>query len=281
MKNNKRIAGFIAALVMVTGFITGVANAQTPEENYAAAKTAYQNEVNAYKTAREQFLTAQSNYLKLKNATNKKAYEDQARVYLGKTVDVLIKRLEAIKVWVSDRRAISETEKQAIITEIEKDISTLEGMKSGIDTATPVQIISKAKEIRAYWAKHRVFVKRITGQVWSARVNYVIDQAEIVSAKVDATIQELKAAGKDTAELEAWLVDFDQKIAAAKEKNEIAKIKFQAIDSLADMDQFFREGHQFVLDAGSYIRSAHAKLIEIIKEIKATAKTIETTTPEQ
>lgn len=276
MKNKNKIIGFFAALVIFAGSMVFTANAETPEENYAAAKTAYQNEVNAYKTARQQFLTAQSNYLKLKNAANKKAYEDQARAYLAKTVDALTKRLEAIKAWVSDRKAISEADKQSIILEIDNDIDALAGMKAGIDTATPAQIISKAKEIRAYWVKHRIFVKRITGQVWSARVNYVIDQAEIVSDKVDATIQELKAAGKDTTKLEAWLADFDQKIAIAKEKKELGEAKFQAIDSLADMDQLFREGHQFILDAGNYIRSAHTKLIEIIKEIKATAKTIET-----
>lgn len=278
MKKIINIIGFAVILALFAVSMAGKATAQTPEENYSAVKISYQNEVNSYKTARQQFLTAKSNYLKLKNATNKKAYEDQARAYLAKTVDALTKRLEVIKVWVSDRKAISEIEKQSIITEIDSDISTLASIKTGIDTASPAQIISKAKEIRAYWVKHRVFVKRITGQVWNARVSYVISQAENVSDKIETTIQELKTSGKNTSALELWLADFNQKIAEAKEKNELAKAKFQAINSLDDMDQFFKEGHQFVLDAGQYIRDAHSRLVEIVKEIRAKAKTVETST---
>jgi len=276
MKNNTKIVSFLAAILMLMGSLASAANAQTPQEKYDAAKAAYQNEVNFYKTARQQFLTAQSNYLKLKNATNRKAYEDQARAYLIKTTDVLIKKLESIKVWVSNRGALSETEKQNIIAEIDSDIGTLTDMRAGIDTATAEQLVAKAKEIRNYWKNHRIFVKKIIGQVWGARINYVIAQAENVAVKVDAKIQESKAAGKDTAKLEAWLLDFNQKIAVAKEKNELAKVKFQEIDSLADMDQLFQEGHQFILDANKYIKDAHARLVEIIKEMKAAANSTAT-----
>ncbi|MFH1048416.1 MAG: hypothetical protein V1732_01995 [Patescibacteria group bacterium] len=196
MKNKNKAIGFLIALVILAGSTASTASALTLQERDAAAKASYQNaknqytaELNFYKTTRQQFLDAKDKYQKLKNSTNRAAYETQARAYLAKTVDVLIKKLESIKVWVSNRATLSETDKQSIIAEIDGDISELNQIRTGIDTATSKQIIAKAKELRDYWKNHRVFVKKIVGQVWSARINYVITQAENVAVKVDAKIQ--------------------------------------------------------------------------------------------
>lgn len=278
MKNSIKIIGLLMALAALAGSSALTANALTLQERDAAAKAAYQNaknqyaaEVNFYKTTRQQFLDAKDKYQKFKNSDNKAAYETQARAYLEKIIDVLIKKLEAIKVWVSNRQTISETEKQNIISEIDSDISKLNQMKEGVDTATPDQIVAKAKEVRAYWDSHRSFVKRIVGQIWGARINFLITKAENLASKINTKIQELKAAGTDTANLEAWLADFNQKIATAKEKKAAADAKFQAINSLAGADQLFREGHQFILDADKYIVDAHAALVKIVQEMKKVA----------
>ena len=165
-----------------------------------------------------------------------------------------------------------------MISEINSDISKLNQMNTGIDTATPEQIIAKAKEIRSYWTSNRVFVKRIVGQIWSARINFLITKAEVLAVKMDTKIQELKANGKDTTQLEAWLADFNQKIALAKEKQAAANAKFQAINSLETADQFFKEGHRFILDADKYIREAHAQLVNILRGLKEIARESESTT---
>lgn len=286
MKNSIKIIGLLIALAVLAGSSNLTANALTLQERDAAAKAAYQKaknqyaaEVNFYKTTRQQFLDAKDKYQKFKNSDNKAAYETQARAYLEKIIDVLIKKLETIKVWVSNRQTISETEKQNIISEIDSDISKLNQMKVGIDTATPDQIVAKAKEVRAYWDSHRSFVKMIVGQIWGARINFLITKAENLASKIDTKIQELKAAGTDTANLEAWLADFNQKIATAKEKKAAADVKFQAINSLASADQLFREGHQFILDADKYIREAHAALVKIVQEMKKVATKTSTPTP--
>lgn len=284
MKNIFKITTFVAVLITLVGLIGATVFAQTLKERDAAAKakyqqanSQYQKEVNFYKSARQDFLNARVKYQQFKNAENKKDLEDKTRNFLGKSVNSLIKRLEAIKNWVSNRRALPESERQAIVVEIDQDIAWLNARLPNIQTASPVQIKEEAKTLREYWKNHRAKVKRIIGQIWAARINFVIAKAESFSSKVSAKIDELKVAGKDTSQLETWLADFNQKLVLAKEKHEAAKTKFKAIkgepgfDSiteLAEADILFREGHQFIKEVNQYIRQAHAQLIQIVKEMK-------------
>lgn len=309
MKNTLKIISYIAVLITLVGFAGSSVFAQTlPEpqttgsnvstqtlkERDASAKAKYQQawgqyqkEVNFYKNTRQDFLNARTKYQQFKNAENKKALEDTARNFLEKTVSSLIKRLETIKNWVANRQALPENERQAIIAEIDQNIAWLNARLPNIQTASPDQIKEEAKTVRQYWKTHRVRVKRIIGEIWAARINFVITKAEDFSSKVSAKIEELKAAGKNTSQLEAWLADFNQKLALAKEKYAVAKTKFQEIKGepgfdpiteLSQADQLFRAGHQFIEEANQYIRQAHAQLVQIVKEMKKMGKAVETPT---
>ena len=283
MKNFKKIIILILVGMTIFSLSASIAWAKTLRERdqearakYQAARQQYLKEVNWWRTTRQQFLQARAKYRQFKNAENKAAYEEAARNFLERTVEVLIKKLESLKNWVSNRRALSESERQAIVAEIDQDIAWLQDKKSGIATASPAQIKEKAKVIRDYWRNHRIFVKRIIGQIWGARLDWVIERFETVSSKISAKIDELKAAGKDTSQLEAWLTDFNQKIEIAKEKREKARAKYQAISSLADANELFKQAHQFIKEANQYLRDAHKRLIDIVKEMKKMVITPET-----
>ena len=269
--------------IMTLGVFAAAASAKSLRERhqearakYQAARQQYLKEVNWWKTTRQQFLQARAKYRKFKNTENKANYEEKARKFLEKTVDVLIRKLESLKNWVSNRPSLPESERESIIAEIEEDINWLESKKSGISTASPAQIKEKAKEIREYWKNHRLKVKRIIAQIWTARLSWAIERFEAVASKIATKIEELKAAGKDTSQLEAWLADFNQKIEIAKEKKDKAKEKYQAISSLADANKFFKQVHQFIKEANQYLREAHQKLVEIVKEMKKLAMPTET-----
>jgi len=283
MKNFKKIIILILVGMTIFSLSASIAWAKTLRERdqearakYQAARQQYLKEVNWWRTTRQQFLQARAKYRQFKNAENKAAYEEAARNFLERTVEVLIKKLESLKNWVSNRRALSESERQAIVAEIDQDIAWLQDKKSGIATASPAQIKEKAKVIRDYWRNHRIFVKRIIGQIWGARLDWVIERFENVSLKISAKIDELKATGKDTSQLEAWLADFNQKIEIAKEKREKAREKYQAISSLADANELFKQAHQFIKEANRYLRDAHKTLVDIVKEMKKMIVTPET-----
>ena len=251
---------------------------------YNKAKVAYQNayqqytkEVNFYKAVRSQLIEARNKYKQFKNAVNKKDYEDKVRAFLKTTCNVLERRLQAIERWISNRKSLSDEEKQNIRAEIEKDINWLENKKAFIDTASFDQMKNAAREIRNYWHKHRVNVKRIIARIWIARINYAISRFSNISEKISSKIELLKSEGKDTAKLEAWLQDFNQKIDLAKKARDKAKDKYTQISNLSEANQFFNQVHQFILEANRYLRDAYKKLKEIVREMKKTAGGVQAT----
>ena len=243
---------------------------------YKSAREQYLKEVNWWKSAHKQFLGARKKYSKFKNAGNRANYEKQARLFLERTINVIIKRLESLKTWISNRKALSDAERTKIVEEINQDISQLQAEKTGIENATPAQIKKKAKEIRIYWKKHRLYVKEVVAKIWISRLNWVIQRFENVSTKISQRIDQLKASGKDTSQLERWLSDFNQKINLAKEKEQQAKEKYRGITNLKQANQFLREIRQFIKEANNYLRQAHLDLVKIAREIKGENKATST-----
>ena len=48
----------------------------------------------------------------------------------------------------------------------------------------------------------------------------------------------------------------------------MAKEKFEAISSLAEADNLFREGHRLIKEAHSYLRESYKMLVDIVQGIK-------------
>ncbi len=275
MKKVNKIITILISGVLLFGLTTSIVSAQTMQERDAAARQKYQTawelyqkEVRFYKDARQDFLTARAALQKTPNNDNRKAYEEAARTFLEKAVTSLIRRLEAMRNWVENRGALSETEKNKIVAEIDQDIAWLNEQLPKIQNASPEQIKEEATIVKDYWKSHQADVKRIIGQVWAYRLTFVIDKAEIFSETLSDKIAELEGAGKDTTALEKALADFNEKLTLAEEQLELAKQKFGAISSLADADQFFQAGHQYILKANQYLRDAHAILVQIVKDMQ-------------
>ncbi len=289
MKKNIQICLALAAIFLGIAGVSASAQDIKAQDDAAKAKYQeawgqYQKEANFFKTVRQEFLSARTKFQEARNTANRSALEEKTKSFLEKAVTSLIKKLEALKTWVSNHRALPEDAKQSISSDIDKDINWLRERLMKIQGATPEQIKEEAKTIRQYWRTHRIKVKKIIGQIWVGRVSFVIIKAEDFAAKLGVKINELKAAGKDTAQLEAYLLEFNQHIVLAKEKYEAAKAKFAEIKAevgtdfeseLKAAEELFKAGHQFVKEANRHIKDAHAKLRQIVNEMKKAGKAVE------
>lgn len=280
----------ITALTLAMFIAAGSVSAQTLKEKdakartqYKAAQQAYQTAVNGYKNAQQDFKTAKDKYQKSKNIQDKSVLEEKSKKFLQNAVDAMIKHLEALKNKVTNMSGIDDADRTSIIAEIDTDLNWLKDRQSKIETATSAQIKEEVKTVKEYWKNIRLTVKKVTGRLLAARINTVIIKADSVSTQVSAKITELKAAGKDVSKLEAWLTDYNAKVALAKEKYEAAKVKFNAIKGepgpdfvaeLKEADKLFKEGHQFVKEANKYIKDAYVVLKQIIKEMRSMGQNV-------
>ncbi len=277
MNKATKIIVFALCSIMITASIAPTAFAapqslkakdKAAKEKYQQVRTQYQKEVKAYKNTRQSLINAKEKYRKFKNTENKKALEDQSRVFLERAIKSLIKKLESVKTWVENKHGLTDAEKQVLIADIDNDIEWLSNRLPKIQSATPQQIKEEAKEIREYWKNHKMKIKRIAGKTLSHRIAYVIKKAEAFSGKLETRIEALKSNGVDTTNLEIWLGDFNKKLELAKGKYEAAKNSFQSISNLSNTNNLFMEGHKFLKEADQYLREAHKILVKIVKEMK-------------
>ncbi len=280
MNKVKNIAIYALLAVLAVGSLAPSASAKTWQqrnqqlrEKYQTARQQYLKEVSWWRTARQQFVAARLKYKKFRNAENQAAYEEQAKNFLDKTITVLIKRLTVLKDWISNRENLPAEDREAILSEIDEDISWLQAKQALISSATPEELKAYAAEVRDYWRRHRWQMKKIIGHIWSARLDWIIGRFEEAVTKAENKINELKAQGYNTAQLEDWLADLKEKINLAKEKQQAAEQQYQSISNLSEANSLFNSSRQFINQAHQYLREAHRQLIQIIKEMKQLVST--------
>ena len=242
-------------------------------EQYRSAKKRYLQAVEQYRSARREFLKRRLSIRAWRRLSEeeKERYLERAKEFLLKTNETVVAYLRRVRERVEAMKRLDEERKNRILAEIDKDIAWLEGKREEIEAApTPEELEAIGRQMRDYWHGVRGRVKRLLGEALAVRIDWVFERLRLVREKVAEGIEEAKAAGKDVSQLEAWLADFDEKLALAEEKYEAGKEAFASLSSVAEADRLFREGHAFLKEAHAYLKEAHRivrKIVEGLREL--------------
>jgi len=243
---------------------------------YQEAVQKYQNAVDRYQIARQQFIAMRERVGSFRQANETPELINKTKVFLSNAVNKGINNLELVKKWI-DKINISEEKKEELISTIDIHISNLEGLMDDIEAIeTKEDAIAISKQIRAEWTSARVAVKKAVGLAMVHRTDFVINRLEVLADKLQQRIDSLKAEGKETAQMQDLLDNFNDHLETAKEKYELAKQKFSEISDVGDANKLFAEGRQFLREAHQQLKEAHAKLVEIVKEGRAQNVSVET-----
>ena len=238
------------------------------QQKYQEIKQKYLNASNFYQEVRQKWLQARETYQQIKNETNREEALEWARKVAGAGINITITYLEKVIAKVNATTALTEEQRSAIISELQLRIEWLRNRSQEIPQANLSEISNITHKIRNYWQNHRVAVKRHVGKILSVKINWLIQKIENLTERAEAKIEELKANGTNTSELEALLDDLNEKLDLAKEKYEAAKEKFENITTLEEADQLFREGRDFIREAHQYLVQAFQQFKQLVKEIK-------------
>jgi len=272
----KRVTSFLAILLLLTSLLPLTAAAELQErdrravQSYQDVRARYMRQLEAYKSARQDFLAARARFRARRNASNANITFEREKTFLLRADEAMIGHIEVIEARIKSTDLLPDEEKNSILEELDSYIDWLESRRGEIEAAeTEEELLEIARAVREKWSEIRVTVKRIAGQLLSARIDRIIERSEALSERLDAKIQELKDRGADTAELERLLEDFNEKLALAEQKNNAAKESFKQIKSLRDADRLFRQGHGFIREASLYLREAYRDLKEIVREMRS------------
>jgi len=244
-------------------------------QQYVAALQVFQTAYNDWLLARAAFLDARLQWRQDRTQGNLSNLIDKAKTSLLKADDMMIKRLQVLRVRVEATRGFSDNEKTVIYAKIDADISWLQTKQADIQAADNIQEIRDiATTAWNYWKEVRVRIKQIAGQILSAWVDALVQKAEAFAGRVEARIQQLKDNGIDTSALEAWLADYNSKLALAEQKYDAAKDKFSQISSVEDAAELFREGVAFIKEGNSYLKDALRALRDIVSDMRNRGHTV-------
>lgn len=167
--------------------------------------------------------------------------EDKRKEVLLKLIDIQIKHLEKTKERVNRMPNITDELKTELVTEIDGDIATLNGFAPQVEAAEGRDVIKElAGEIRTFFKSYRERVKSIVEAIHTSRLNNAVATAETRLAAVKEKVAELKANGKNTADLEEDIDDAEEDIDDAQE--EVGRQAWrEANEDLKGAYQTFRE----------------------------------------
>jgi len=244
---------------------------QTRAENVQVA--AVRNKATRMKLekARNEYTLAKDNFQKIRaNVNNKNVSADSeealeaARSYMIRTIDYMISHLENVQenVESADGEFAEETSEV-----LEGYITQLEQEKENVEAAeTRKELADAAKSVRGIWRDAQTDAKFRAGTAANNRINQFLVKSEVLAQRLENEIERLKAEGKDTAELEEMLDEYNELIEQANENQICARERFR--NGNGPSDASVKEANQCLREAGKDIRKANHILKDIFKELK-------------
>ncbi|MBI2134904.1 hypothetical protein HYU09_02860 [Candidatus Woesearchaeota archaeon] len=238
----------------------------------------FENARERYEEAKEKYQDARERYLAAKDSGDEEAALGHAKEVLLKSADSIIGHLEKIKAKIDENEQISDENAANLIARIDSQISEINTIKEKIAAAeTKDQIKEAAKELRNKWKdteqKARAFAERVV----TARVEGVVNQAEVLEKKLDAALAKMEERGIEV-DVDAEVAAFSALVQSAKDSFNQAQEKLkQAIDATDRETQkdLVADAKSMLEDSRELLKDAHDKLKDIVEKLREAGQELE------
>jgi len=217
-------------------------------------------------------------YLKCKNKDTEECNEIRTKAraeageFLLRSVELVLNHIERVRERVNSNEDLSEEEANEILENLDEAEKEIQEAKEIIENlsedSSKEEIKEAAKTIRDAWRKIKKDFKHDIGRTLGARLRTIIAKSEISGERLDNTIKDLKAEGKDTSELEELIGKYHDYVDDAIEKYELARDKWEEATTPGNVDEISREANALFKEANEALKNAHRLLKEIVKDIK-------------
>lgn len=230
------------------------------------------------KESKKELETLKSHSEKCKgiNSDECKKSRKDTKAYTAKMVDSSIEH--AFRTLERARDAIensdlSDDEKLKISADLDAKLADMNAMrqKQGpIQAQSSVnEIKDAAKNMQDFWVSAKDSIKLNNAKIGVRKLGNIISKMELLQNKLDQQTSEFKTEGKDTAELEAKVASFTEKLNAAKQTNTAMQSLIAGLDSAEDKSASMKEITGKMKEAQSDLKDARA----ILNDIKGSIST--------
>ena len=210
-----------------------------------------------YFTAKEKLQQINANISSGKiNASSKEVFEVKQK-YLLETINYTVSNLEELKEKVDE----SNTEDaNAMLADIDDSISKLDAEKANVESATTSkELAESARTIRDIWKDAVKNAYRTRTMFVNDKVDIHLNKSVSLSERLSKEIKALQQQGKDTAELEEMLQEYNGLIEQAQQNRERAREAYQNGDENA---------REYWSDSVEKLKEANSVLAEMSQMLK-------------
>lgn len=240
----------------------------TSVKSYVEARQRYMDSKESYQEAKEDYIEAKNSYEREKNELRLRDVILKVKNFLLRSDEAMIDYMLSLKAKISENDDLPAQKKAEIITQIEADISWLEGRKTQINGAnTRQEVISISRELKDRWQDIKPRERIYVGIFLSYKLTGILNRAEGLSDRIEDIIEELRGKGKDTKRLEELLASYNAKIQASQEAR-VKAIEAYSNVNVLDSQTRITQGRQYILESQTSLKAAHDELAQILKIVK-------------
>lgn len=248
------------------------------------SKEAFKTAKDELKEARQKLKDSKENFVEVKKElekckeiqsdTCKKSRKD-AKSHSAKLVDGATEHIYRVLERASkaiENSDLTDDEKASVnaqISEKLEQINALRQTQGQVQAQSTVkEIKDAAKKVNEFWKANKEFVKENNAKIISAKLGGVIAKTQSLKNKLDEKVELFKSEGKDTADIESKIAQFNEKLSNAQALNEEVKALLASVSSSDDKSSIMKQATSKIKDAHAQLKEAHSLLKEIRNSIK-------------
>ncbi len=194
---------------------------------------------------------------------------EKAKEHLADHADLQITILEKFKTSVEENEYIDQDRADAILSEIDDRIQTLEDLKSQVDAATTKdELQALGEDVYGNLNQWRNTLRVREVQMDFASFAGILQQAEQLEVKLDGVLSRMEDQGVDTSNVQDAVDAFREHIATARDDYQAAEEKLQAAfdersadePDLEQIQSLNDEAHSLIGDAKDELGAARDEL---------------------
>ncbi len=257
------IFSLLTFLFSIFGFIVIVKASDFDKSlsDYKASVDTYQKTYNDYQLARSQYLSSQT------LASQQKA-QQATYAFLKSRDDVVANYLRMLRQKINDTQGISDNDKSGFYGRIDSDVSFYIDHRDKIPSAGSLgDLFSDSDNAKDHYNKitspliYRILATLPDGaiQVFLGRINDVISR---ISSKTSEIRKD-----KDTQTIERWIIETQNRVDRAKEKENLILTGLPKIETVKDFFSTYNSTLGSYDETVQYLKEANIYLKEIVKNI--------------
>ncbi|MFH1133596.1 MAG: Kazal-type serine protease inhibitor domain-containing protein [Nanoarchaeota archaeon] len=203
---------------------------------------------------------------------------ENGKAYLLKALDAMIAEIDERIAFLKSDEGITDEDAQAIIAKLEERKQELTAMKAKAEAATTKEELqAAAQELFTAWQKAKPDVTNAGLRVKHFRIGEIIAQATLLEKKMDKTLQQMEDDGIVINGSEELIIQFSEKVDAAKQDYELAKQKWLLGKNASSEERvrLYKEANDLLRDAHLKLKEANEILRKLVKLVKDNNGTIE------